>query len=45
MAHLKRLLGAATSTASITTAELQSYVNRRSAERDHGRTLMPRSVT
>lgn len=44
MAHLKRLLGASTSLASVTSAELQSYVNRRAAEKYHGRTIKPQTV-
>lgn len=45
MAHLRRVLGASTPTGSITSAELQIYVNRRSAEKYHGRAIKPQTVT
>jgi hypothetical protein len=44
MAHLSRLLGASTSLVAISSAVLQSYVNRRAAEKYHGRVIRPETV-
>lgn len=44
MAYLSRLLGASTALVSITSAVLQSYVNRRLAEKYHGRVIRPETV-